>query len=130
MHAIRDVLWGLMLVAAVAGCRSKGAKTSPEPESDPNTPVVVEIENHYQGDVVIYLMQGSHRQRLGMVTALSTASFSFPWIRLQVSGNNRLLAYPIAGASAYASDPLFVQPGQSIQWTLESDLDRSSLAVY
>jgi hypothetical protein len=130
MHAIRDVLWGLMLVAAVAGCRSKGAKTSPEPEADPNSPVVVEVENHYHGDVVIYLMQGSHRERLGMVTALSTASFSFPWSRLQMSGSNRLLAYPIAGPAAHASEPLNVQPGQSIKWTLESDLDRSSLAVY
>jgi hypothetical protein len=130
MHAIREVLWSLMLVAAVAGCRSKGAKTAPEPEADPNTPVVVDVENHYQGDVVIYLVQGSQRQRLGMVTALSTASFSFPWSRLQVSGSNRLLAYPIGGAGAHASEPLYLQPGQSIKWTLESDLDRSSLAVY
>jgi hypothetical protein len=130
MHAIHHVLWGLMFVAAVAGCRSKDAKTSPEPETDPNTPVVVEVENHYLGDVVIYLVRGTQRQRLGMVTAMSSAVFSFPWRRLGAGGTDRMLAYPIAGSRAHVSEPLYVQPGQSVKWTLESDLDRSNMAVY
>ena len=117
MHAVRTALWVMALVIVLGACRSKGAETSVGP--DPDTPVVVEVENHYQGDVVVYL-----------VTALSRATFSFPWRRLQESGSNRLLAYPIAGARAYASEPLYVQPGQSITWTLESDLERSNLAVY
>jgi hypothetical protein len=130
MPAMRAVLCGLLLLWPVTGCRSKHAQTAPDPEADPNTPVVVEVESHYQGDIVIYLIQGSQRQRLGMVTALSRAEFSFPWRRLGLSGSSRLLAYPIAGTRAVPSDPLYVQPGQSISWTLESDLDRSSLAVY
>jgi hypothetical protein len=117
-----------MLAAALGACRSKGAATSVEP--DPDTPVVVEVESHYYGDVIIYLMRGTQRQRLGMVTALSTAAFTFPWRRLGAGGSSRLLAYPLAGPRAYASDPLNVQPGQSIKWTLESDLDRSSLTVW
>ena len=128
MRTLRAALVGLMLLAALGACRSKGSTLSAAP--DPNTLVQVEVENHYMGDVVIYLVRGSDRQRLGMVTALSSAEFSFPWRRLVASSSNRLLAYPIAGASAYASDPLQVQPGQWIKWTLESDLGRSSLAVY
>lgn len=130
MHTVRSFWCGAMLVAALAGCRSKDPATSAEPALDPDTPVPVEIENHYHGDVVIYLAQGSQRQRLGMVTALSNASFSFPWRRLSVTGTSRLVAYPIAGSRAYPSEPLYVQPGQYISWTLESDLDRSSLAIY
>jgi len=64
------------------------------------------------------------------VTALSKAEFSIPWRRLMGSSNNRLLAYPIAGPSAHVSDPLLLQPGQGIRWTLESDLDRSSMAIF
>lgn len=130
MQTMRSVWYGVMLVAALAGCRSKQPAASAEPALDPDVPVPVEIENHYQGDVVIYLAQGSQRQRLGMVTALSRASFTFPWRRLSVTGTSRLLAYPIAGSRTYPSEPLYVQPGQYISWTLESDLDRSSLAVY
>jgi hypothetical protein len=117
-----------MMAVALGACRPKGAATSVEP--DPATPVVVEVENHFHGDVIIYLMRGNQRQRLGMVTALSTSVFTFPWRRLGAGGNNRLLAYPLAGARAYASDPLNVQPGQSIKWTLQADLDRSSLTVW
>ena len=130
MHALRTVWLDLILVAAIGACHSKGEAAGAEPKADPNTPVLLEVENHYLGDVVIYLMQGNQRDRLGMVTALSKATYTFPYRRLGVTGNTRLLAYPIAGRSAYASDPLLVQPGQSVSWTLESDLDRSSLAVW
>jgi hypothetical protein len=122
----RQVL--LAIAVAASGCRSKENLASPAP--DPDTPVIVEVENHYHGDVVIYLLTGSQRQRLGMVTALSTGEYSFPWRYLSRSGMSRLLAYPIAGARAHATDPLLLQPGQGIKWTLEADLDRSSMAVY
>jgi len=126
MATLRAVLAGLMLLLAIGACRSKGTETTmPEPD----TPVLVQVENHYLGDVVIYLVRGSQRQRLGMVTALSSAEYSFPWRRVAGSSINRLLAHPIAG-SPYASDPLQIQPGQWIKWTLESDLRRSSMAVY
>jgi len=128
MRATRTALYGVMMAAALGACRPKGAATSVEP--DPDRPVVVEVENHFHGDVIIYFMRGTQRQRLGMVTALSTSAFTFPWRRLGAGGNNRLLAYPLAGARAYASDPLNLQPGQSIKWTLEADLDRSSLVVW
>jgi hypothetical protein len=119
-----------MLLAAmtVAACHKRGEDTRPAP--DPNTPVPVEIENHYQGDVTIYLVRGSLRQRLGMVTALGRAEFTFPWRWVSQSGGSRLQAYPIAGARSHLSEPLILQPGQWIKWTLEGDLDRSSMAVY
>jgi hypothetical protein len=119
-----SLLVGLMLL----GCRKRDAETRPAP--DPNTPVPVEIESHFMGDVTIYLVRGSMRQRLGMVTGLGTAEFTFPWRWLSNSGTSRLMAYPIAGARAQLSEPLIVQPGQWIKWTLEADLNRSSMAVY
>jgi hypothetical protein len=128
MRTMRMGFGLLMVVTALGACRSKGPSTSAEP--DPNAQVAVEVESHYQGDVIIYLVQGSQRDRLGTVTALSRAEFSFPYRRLQTSSNTRLMAYPLAGAQAYLSDPLLVQPGQYVSWTLESDLGRSSLAVY
>jgi hypothetical protein len=120
--------WSLLLVLLSLGCHKREDAAQPAP--DPNTPVPVEIENHYQGDVTIYLVRGSLRQRLGMVTALGTAEFTFPWRWLSQSGSSRLLAYPIAGARAHLSEPLILQPGQWIKWTLEGSLDRSSMAVY
>jgi hypothetical protein len=116
------------MALTVLACRKRDAETRPAP--DPNTPVPVEIESHFMGDVTIYLVRGSMRQRLGMVTGLGTAEFTFPWRWLSQSGTSRLMAYPIAGARAHLSEPLIVQPGQWIKWTLEADLTRSSMAVY
>jgi hypothetical protein len=127
VRVTRVVGLSVLVALTVLACRKRDATT---PAPDPNTAVPVEIENHYMGDVTIYLVRGSLRQRLGMVTALGTAEFTFPWRWLSQSGSSRLLAYPIAGARAHLSEPLIVQPGQWIKWTLEADLTRSSMAVY
>jgi len=127
MRTIRTGLWILVATLAAGACRHKGEPTlSP----DPNTPVLVEVESHFQGDVVIYLLRGTQRERLGLVTALNNEVFTFPYRRLGASGSSRLLAYPIAGSSSYPSDPLYIQPGQSVKWTLEADLSRSSMVTY
>jgi hypothetical protein len=127
-RAARTAGLSLLVALTVLGCRKRDTETMPAP--DPKTPVPVEIESHFMGDVTIYLVRGSLRQRLGMVTALGTAEFTFPWRWLSQSGTSRLMAYPVAGARAQLSEPLILQPGQWIKWTLEASLDRSSMAVY
>jgi len=127
-RAARTVGLSLLVGLTLLGCRKRGAETRPAP--DPNTPVPVQIESHFMGDVTIYLVRGSLRQRLGMVTALGSAEYTFPWRWLSQSGSSRLMAYPVAGARVHVSEPLILQPGQWIKWTLEADLDRSSMAVY
>jgi len=133
MHRALRTYFSLATLALTAltftACRPKGEAAS-RPAPDPNTPVPVEVESHFQGDVTIYLVRGSLRQRLGMVTALGTGAFTFPWRWLGASGNNRLMVYPLAGAAAYFSDPLILQPGQWVRWTLMADLGRSNLVVY
>ncbi len=90
---------------------------------------MVAVESHNWNDITIYLVTGGLPQRLGMVTALSNASFDFPSHRLNTSAGVRLRALPVAGRP-FTSDPILVQPGQVITWTLENDLDTSSHSVY
>jgi hypothetical protein len=92
-------------------------------------PVLVMVESHNWSDITIYLIAGGLPQRLGMVTALSSASFDFASHRLNTSAGVRLRALPVAGR-AFTSEPILVQPGQVINWTLENDLDSSSHSVY
>jgi hypothetical protein len=127
MMRARRITLGLLLAGLALACRPKG---EPTVAPYPDTPVLVEVQSHFQGDVVIYLLRGGQRERLGMVTGLGSAAFTFPYRRLGSSGSSRLLAYPIAGSASYASDPLYIQPGQSLKWTLEADLSRSSLVSY
>jgi hypothetical protein len=120
------ISWQLLLTLLFAGC---GSHHNTSEAVSPNTPVELEVENHNWSDIVIYLVRGSQRQRLGMVTALGNTVFTFPYRRLGNSGDARLAAHAIGG-SGYTSESVLVQPGQTIKWTLESDLSRSSLAVY
>jgi hypothetical protein len=124
--------WALFLPLLVSlllsDCASHHANTETT-AATLNTPVDVEVENHNWSDVVVYLVRGTQRQRLGMVNALSSTVFSFPYRRLGSSGDARLAAHAIGGGG-YTSESVLVQPGQSLKWTLESDLSRSSLAVY
>jgi hypothetical protein len=128
-HVRASIAWVMLASLTLAGCASHGPKkTEPSPGRDAE--VSLEVENHNWSDVVIYLLRSSQPERLGMVTAHSTGTFVFPYRRLGTSGSSRLSAYPIGGRSAFNSENLLVQPGQSIKWTLESDLTRSSLMVY
>ena len=121
--------WALLLpILVLFGCASHHGTTQAAPATV-NTPVDLEVENHNWSDVVIYLVRGTQRQRLGMVGALGSTVFTFPYRRLGTGGDARFTAHAIGGGG-YTSESVLVQPGQSLKWTLESDLSRSSLAVY
>lgn len=127
---MRTFCAALCITLASLACRHHQQDDASSVAPDLNTPVLVEVDSHFQGDVVIYLLRSGQRERLGMVSGLGNAAFTFPYRKLGNSGSTRLLAYPIAGSAAYASDPLYIQPGQSLKWTLEADLSRSNLVSY
>jgi len=113
----------------LSGCASRGAAAE-DGDSLQNAEIAVEVENHSWSDVVIYLVRGTAAERLGMVGSLNSDTFVFPFRRLGIGGDVRLRAYPIGGPAPFTSENLYVQPGQWIKWTLESDLTRSFLGVY
>jgi hypothetical protein len=127
---MRTFCAALFFSLASLACHHHHPDDTADAAPDPNTPVLVEVDSHFQGDVVIYLLRSGQRERLGMVSGLGNAAFTFPFRKLGNSGSTRLLAYPIAGDAAYASDALYIQPGQSLKWTLEADLSRSHLVSY
>jgi hypothetical protein len=90
---------------------------------------LVAVESHNWSDITVYLIAGGLPQRLGMVTALGSATFDFASQRLNTSGGVRLRALPVAGR-AYTTETIPVLPGQVISWTLENDLNTSSFSVY
>ncbi len=116
------------LISTAPGCGLLSRDSPPKP-APLHADVSVEVENHNWSDITIYLMTGGLPQRVGMVTALTKASFALPSHRVHTAGSVRLRALPVAG-QPFTSEDILVQPGQAITWTLESDLDRSSLAVY
>jgi len=130
MSIFRHTIALLALILPATGCGLLFPREEqPEPPRAQAGSILVEVESHNWNDITVYLLVGGLPQRLGMVTALSEATFDFPSYRLNTSGGVRLRALPVAGR-AFTSEPILVQPGQIITWTLENDLDASSHSVY
>ncbi len=122
------------LLSAGLGCGlfSSHSKDSPGAnDSSLDSEILVEIENHHWSDIVIYLMDGSQSQRLGMVAGLSNGQS-----HVSLSQTDHRRKRPAAslcrsvGPARTTSDDVRIQPGQGVKWILESDLDRSSLSVF
>jgi hypothetical protein len=99
--------------------------------------IALNVVNHNYLDVVIYVVHHGVRTRVGSVTGSTSTVFLLPARLLGQGREIQLRGYPIGakdtslGGQNYAfTETLIVQQGQYIEWTLETDLRRSSVAVY
>jgi hypothetical protein len=121
-----------LLVALVAGSVGCGGRhhVDEEPEADPNAPTPLTVTNNNWLDVVVYVYHDGEASRVATVTAASAANFFLPAWMLGHSRSIRLIGHPVGSHSSISTELIHVQPGQFIEWRLESDLARSSVAVY
>lgn len=122
------VLWTL---AVAQGCwwrRGHGAAESQD--SGTQADVTLQVTNHNYLDVVVYVIHDGQRTRIGTVTGSSTQSFTLPVHLIGQAHEIRLYGDAIGSEDYAVTELLLVQPGQYIEWTLETDLRRSSVGVY
>jgi hypothetical protein len=124
-------LMGCLLLASalsIGACRRQHTEP-PVPADESAGPVLVHVDNHNWSDVVVHVGHAGVRNRLGTARAATRTDFSFPaqW----ASGAVRLvlIAEPIGSNERFTSEAFYLQPGQQVDWTLESGLSRSSLAI-
>ena len=118
----------LALILCASGCARHGAESGTVSESRDEIALVV--ENHHWNDVVVSVMHDGVVERIGLATAVKTTTFVIPSRRLGAAGLIRLRGHAVGAPDDHTTDAFLVQPGQQIQWTLESDLARSSVAVH
>lgn len=135
------------VVPAIVACASAGgtsalSQLNPQVAGDTMAgethfvrPVELKVENHDLQDVTLYVEHDGIRSRLALATAAKDAVLYLPTRLIGAMGTIRLIARPIGGGRSgmtegFASDPITVQPGQKIVWTLESGLQRSSVGVW
>ena len=129
MTGARGILLLLLGVGAVSACHHAKQEDRATPDTAP-VDVPLEVDNHNWLDVVIYVLHDGDRSRVGIANASSQSSFVLP-ARLVGQGHElRLLGHPIGGEGGTVTETVTVQPGQYIEWTLESDLSRSAIGVY
>jgi hypothetical protein len=128
-----------MVAAVTAGCFifGRGNAALQPAVNVPEGEIALSVVNHNYLDVVVYVLHHGVRTRVGSVTGSTSTVFFLPARLLGQGREIQLRGYAIGkkdaalGGQDYAStEILIVQQGQYIEWTLETDLRRSSVAVY
>lgn len=124
----RIMLAAFGLVLLVAGCGQK------RPVNDDVAPeggeISMVVQNNHWHDMTLYLVHEGVSDRVGVVTAASTRSFVLPLRRFGTAGTFRLSAYQIGGDQYHVTELLPVQRDEHVTYTLENDLQRSSVTVH
>jgi hypothetical protein len=120
----------IALAAATFGCRGNQFPEDvvPVPASDPQ--LILEVQNHNWADIIIYVVHDGKRSRLASVTATRNSSLIIPPNMIGQVGNLQLVARRVGAYDRYVSQPISIRTGSTIVLTLESDLSRSSVAVW
>ncbi len=128
----------LTALGAAAGCAHPVPTTegmTPDPAADSAVfvaPVVLRVENHHLADVVISVTHGGITSRLTNVAAASGATVVLPLAWTAPAGQITITARALGGGSSaqFRSAAISVRPGQRIELSLESGLQRSSVSVF
>jgi hypothetical protein len=119
----------VLLLLCGTACARHGTPGNAAP-SDAAAAVLLVVENHHWNDVVIHLLHDGVADRIGLARAVETSTFVIPSRKLGTGGAVRLRAHPVGAPDSFTTELLTIRPGQQIQWTLESDLTRSSVGVH
>lgn len=80
--------------------------------------------------VVVSAYAGGIWERLGTATAAETVTFAVPWRKFDSGGLARFRADPSNGGAPVYTENLLLAPGKLVVWTLQLQLEQSSVAVY
>jgi hypothetical protein len=124
MRVSRTTVAIALAAAMLPGCRGSQFSEDVVPELTSDTQLVLEVENHNWSDIIIYVV------RLTSVTATRNSSLIIPANMIGQVGNLQLVARRVGAYDRYISQTISVRTGSTIVLTLESDLSRSSVAVW
>jgi hypothetical protein len=123
LHTLRLVL----LLALLIGCaHGRGASVEVVPKAD----WTLTVNNHHWLDVSIFVLYDGGRDRIGTVAATHNQTYSLPFRMITAGRTVRLEANPIGATKNVTTDALTVRGGGHVEWTLETGLERSSVAVW
>lgn len=102
------------LAAGSPGCRGSGSR-APAPVQPTTT---VRIENQGFSDMVIYLLRGSARIRLGIANGNGTTTLRIPPQFVFGVTTLQFLADPVGGNRTPVSNEIQVSPGDQVRLTI------------
>ncbi|HEU5170198.1 MAG TPA: hypothetical protein VFU46_06655 [Gemmatimonadales bacterium] len=128
----RTLAWLALSVSSACTAPASPPALAPGPEARAERfgGVSLVLNNRYWLDVVVKIEHDGETSRIGQVAAASSRHFVLPAWMLGASGYVRFVADPVGSPERGSTDWVNVWGGQTVEWTLESQLERSSMLVY
>lgn len=133
--SVRNVFAVLAIGTLLGACAPSTGRslTSDGPTPGPaprRVNTTVAVENNNWSAMTVYVLRGSSRVRLGMVTSMSSAVFKIPASLLNTGADVRLVADPIGSSQVFVSPNVQVREGERIELSLQNHLAVSSVSVW
>lgn len=128
---MKSMTMALAVIAALGttACASTGGQAALQPAvANPDAPVQVNVRNNNEKNVDVYALVGGNYQHVVTVPAEETRKVNLPMAANLVDGV-RLLVAQRGTSSAFFTDHIAVQPGQTITVLVSNSLGSSSWAV-
>ncbi|HSH74396.1 MAG TPA: hypothetical protein VLA09_01735 [Longimicrobiales bacterium] len=107
------------------GYGQEGAPSAPAGQD-----IVVRVTNNNWLDVHVYCsLEAGPFLSLGIVTSLTSRTFTVPAMRTRAAASLRLKADPIGGSGVYVSPRVLVGPSSEVVLTVQNSLRRSFTSV-
>ncbi|MEJ2217754.1 MAG: hypothetical protein P8099_14185 [Gemmatimonadota bacterium] len=114
---------------ACASARGQAGPAGPSPNrTRQQKPVLLTVTNQNFADVDVYAYVGDTRERLTMVRSMNTVRLPLP-VNAIIDGNVQLVVDPIGGLNPFTTDPIVVNPGETIRLTVAQALPMSNWTV-
>jgi hypothetical protein len=117
-------------VLSACGCFLGKPPGNAAAASESSGEVLLQIVNHHWLDVTIFVIHDGQRTRLGIAGGNAQTRMMLPHRLLGIGRELQLYGDPIGSLERAITEVVVVQPGQYVEWLLESELARSTVAVY
>lgn len=131
MKRVRMLAPALLLVAALGagGCASGFGGRGGAPLAEQQE-ALLRVRNYNWSDVTIYAIRSGVHFRIGTVPSMGEHIFTLSPSLTAGTSDFQLFARPLASGYGFLSEPILIAGNQSIDLTLENNINLSSYAVH
>lgn len=126
MSILRNTLVAAIAALALGACAPVTEQAASHARESQATLLV---KNNNWQEVVIYMLRGSSRARLGSVPSMGSARFRLEETMINGTGDVRIMADPVGSARSYTSPAINVIPGSEVELQVQNHISISSFAV-
>lgn len=119
-----------LVLAATVACGLFSRQPGDEsPADSERAALTVSVRNQAWKNIHVYVIAGGSWQSLGVLSSQDEEAYEVSPTLLGGRQEIRLAADPVGSREGFISDPILVEPGDRVEWTIQDNLALSSVFV-